>query len=54
MKPKKTDDGCTFKHDLEDCEIICEEEVDFVFPKDEFNKELLNFWKSMVDSEEPE
>jgi len=54
MKPKKSEYGCAHKHDVEDCEIICEDEIDFVFPKDEFCKELLNFWKSMIDSEEPE
>ena len=54
MRVKKTYDGCTLKHDAEECEIISEEEIDFIFPKNEFNKELLNFWKLMVDGEEIE
>ena len=54
MRAKKSDHGCTLKHDAEECEMITEEEIAFIFPKNEFNKELLNFWKLMVDGEEIE
>ncbi len=54
MRVKKSDHGCTLKNYEKECEIITEEEIDFIFPKNEFNKELYNFWRSMVDGEEIE